>query len=49
MWGATKYKRTSRATDKFQSTHPCGVRRDQEKNKGGKKYFNPRTHVGCDI
>ena len=34
----------------FQSTHPCGVRRyDGVTVAPMADYFNPRTHVGCDI
>ena len=32
----------------FQSTHPCGVRRDLPLGLGRLLYFNPHTHVGCD-
>ncbi len=32
----------------FQSTHPRGVRPLLSNLRGSWKYFNPRTHVGCD-
>ena len=34
---------------KFQSTHPCGVRRRQHCKRCSYHRFNPRTRVGCDI
>ena len=35
-------------TDKFQSTHPRGVRRRTLSALTSIPNFNPRTHVGCD-
>ena len=32
----------------FQSTHPRGVRRPFRTTRRRRRYFNPRTHVGCD-
>ena len=32
----------------FQSTHPRGVRPDDHGANQDYRYFNPRTHVGCD-
>jgi len=33
----------------FQSTHPRGVRRSRSRHPFLRsRYFNPRTHVGCD-
>ena len=36
-------------SSRFQSTHPRGVRRWPRTRPGSMRYFNPRTHVGCDI
>ena len=33
----------------FQSTHPRGVRHVDECDAVRLVYFNPRTHVGCDV
>ena len=33
---------------KFQSTHPCGVRRVIRPRTTTQESFNPRTRVGCD-
>ena len=33
---------------KFQSTHPRGVRLTRLRRPCFRRYFNPRTHVGCD-
>ena len=33
---------------KFQSTHPCGVRRTRPNQYSVSFGFNPRTRVGCD-
>ena len=33
----------------FQSTHPRGVRQDGDILLVVVDYFNPRTHVGCDL
>ena len=33
----------------FQSTHPRGVRPRSRAAGGRTSYFNPRTHVGCDL
>jgi len=39
----------SKAIDKFQSTHPRGVRLICSWQSGqGTTGFNPRTHAGCD-
>ena len=35
--------------EKFQSTHPHGVRRPRKKAYSLSRCFNPRTHTGCDI
>ena len=34
--------------DRFQSTHPHGVRHRDRKDKDRQASFNPRTHTGCD-
>ena len=34
---------------KFQSTHPRGVRLTRLRRPCFRRYFNPRTHVGCDV
>ncbi|RGZ53124.1 hypothetical protein DW984_22295, partial [Parabacteroides distasonis] len=34
--------------NKFQSTHPHGVRRFSACLIKGERRFNPRTHTGCD-
>ena len=34
---------------KFQSTHPRGVRLATTTTNNERDYFNPRTHVGCDL
>ena len=37
-------------SSQFQSTHPRGVRLISPRSRTGlKRYFNPRTHVGCDL
>ena len=36
-------------SSKFQSTHPCGVRRRIFHKVSQKQSFNPRTPVGCDV
>ena len=36
-------------TDKFQSTHPHGVRHRRVEIQTGIARFNPRTHTGCDL
>ncbi len=33
----------------FQSTHPCRVRHLATRIAVRNQYFNPRTHVGCDV
>ena len=33
---------------KFQSTHPCRVRRMAGQGQGDRRGFNPRTRAGCD-
>ena len=40
---------TSLTSPKFQSTHPRGVRPTTAVMSSGRWYFNPRTHVGCDL
>ena len=48
-WGATFAGQWKSEDEQFQSTHPRGVRRSGViKIKRHRKYFNPRTHVGCD-
>ena len=48
-WGATLFLRSSGDTHRFQSTHPRGVRRISTCSAVVLFYFNPRTHVGCDL
>ena len=36
------------STVQFQSTHPRGVRPMAFRSATRRRYFNPRTHVGCD-
>ena len=36
------------SVNRFQSTHPCRVRRLSIKWVATSRYFNPRTRVGCD-
>ena len=48
-WGATQDKPCDTSHDRFQSTHPRGVRLIwYTKCFIAPSYFNPRTHVGCD-
>ena len=49
MWGATVMRWFIFRVIIFQSTHPCGVRRHEIGKTKHHKYFNPRTHVGCDV
>ena len=49
MWGATTNRRGAIHNDKFQSTHPCGVRQRGVKIRSLTRCFNPRTRVGCDF
>ena len=39
---------TAGDTGEFQSTHPRGVRPPIPRTPRAGRYFNPRTHVGCD-
>ena len=48
-WGATKVVRGYYRDFVFQSTHPRGVRLSCWLSNSSFRYFNPRTHVGCDI
>ena len=48
-WGATSTLFFCRPPDLFQSTHPRGVRHPSRRWRRGLGYFNPRTHVGCDV
>ena len=48
MWGATPLIGNYPYINEFQSTHPCGVRQDEELGYLLQSDFNPRTHVGCD-
>ena len=48
-WGATLYSQLVQSGQKFQSTHPRGVRPSQISNTATNSDFNPRTHVGCDL
>ncbi len=43
-----KSKTTSQNLQRFQSTHPRGVRQGIAQTYNGGECFNPRTHVGCD-
>ena len=36
------------STERFQSTHPRGVRLQMKMDMLSLRCFNPRTHVGCD-
>ena len=47
-WGATIPIADNKHIQKFQSTHPRGVRRVFRCHRFYNWYFNPRTHVGCD-
>ena len=47
-WGATITNKFVCFQQRFQSTHPRGVRQNAIKMIGRFVYFNPRTHVGCD-
>ena len=47
-WGATSNSEDTASWTIFQSTHPRGVRRRANPGSNPKRYFNPRTHVGCD-
>ena len=49
MWGATSVLAFFIILILFQSTHPCGVRQIRLLLCKLWLYFNPRTHVGCDI
>ena len=40
---------TSNWTERFQSTHPHGVRQLSDNIISDLTGFNPRTHTGCDI
>ena len=49
QWGATKQGGVRDSWDRFQSTHPSGVRRVKPvRSISHTPYFNPRTPVGCD-
>ena len=48
VWGATRPSDTKKPLIKFQSTHPCGVRRPSNIAMTRFLCFNPRTRVGCD-
>ena len=47
-WGATLDIDIAKKSIGFQSTHPRGVRPRRSARLMPIKYFNPRTHVGCD-
>ena len=47
-WGATDNIVKTLNVRAFQSTHPRGVRRRSKSYIYIRRYFNPRTHVGCD-
>ena len=47
-WGATHLPVSANMQPLFQSTHPRGVRRNRSNRSHTARYFNPRTHVGCD-
>ena len=47
-WGATCDLLIISSNSLFQSTHPRGVRRNYLIHSRHVRYFNPRTHVGCD-
>ena len=47
-WGATVLLSQPPQTEKFQSTHPRGVRLSGHWRQLQLRDFNPRTHVGCD-
>ena len=48
-WGATRLPHQRPGRFSFQSTHPRGVRREVRFSTVDILYFNPRTHVGCDL
>ena len=48
-WGATLSDLQRMKEAEFQSTHPRGVRPYWVGQCAGGGYFNPRTHVGCDV
>ena len=47
-WGATQADGSKLVAVLFQSTHPRGVRLTRWRRLFWQRYFNPRTHVGCD-
>ena len=47
--GCDTQKPYNNTAGKFQSTHPCGVRRLSDCGYRPKTGFNPRTRVGCDL
>ncbi len=47
VWGATHLLLFT-GNNRFQSTHPCGVRQKTTAIKLQSRSFNPRTRVGCD-
>ena len=48
-WGATALTRLFRQLNRFQSTHPRGVRQIICSLQNYISCFNPRTRVGCDL
>ena len=49
VWGANCSACSTVTFDKFQSTHPCGVRSYKVVKIKGDQSFNPRTRVGCEF
>ena len=48
VWGATVVADGLVTVNRFQSTHPCGVRPKKSVKVSITGCFNPRTRVGCD-
>ncbi len=47
--GCDQSERQSASCEKFQSTHPRGVRQRLLKTRSPSGCFNPRTREGCDV
>ena len=48
VWGANGEHVHLYRPQKFQSTHPCGVRKSDSQVLSALGSFNPRTRVGCE-
>ncbi len=49
VWGAKVLRFLDNHQPRFQSTHPCGVRRTSRWHESWLSSFNPRTRVGCEV